>query len=119
MNINLLEDRLLVKPIEHKFTKGGLVLPDSAKQDAKSVFNMVEGIVVLTGPGRPTSTGERMKMSIGEGDLVYYPAHLAGPIEIEDEKFVILNEPVVIAYTKRADWKKEDVDGFELEQNPN
>ena len=105
MNINLLDDRVLVEPIERKFTKGGLILPPGAGD--KQPFVMKDGIVIKVGPGKVSATGERVKMTLAEGDLVYYPANLAGPVEIDGKAYVILNENGVIAFTKKKDIEED------------
>ena len=106
----MLDDRLLIKTIERKFTKGGLVLPASAQNDKKSVFNMKEGIVVKAGPGRYTTSGVKSDMTVGVGDYVYYPGHLAGPLEIEGEQYVVINESTLIAYTKKENISPDQIE---------
>ena len=62
-----LADRLVVKPIEREeVTKGGIVLPDTAKEKPQ------EGKVLAVGPGRLSDDGKRIAMDIKVGDIVVY-----------------------------------------------
>ena len=62
-----LADRLVVKPIEQEeVTKGGIVLPDTAKEKPQ------EGKVLAVGPGRLSEEGKRVPMGVKVGDIVIY-----------------------------------------------
>jgi len=87
-----LADRLIVKPIEReKVTKGGIYLPDTAKEKPQ------EGEVVAVGPGRLSEDGKRIAMDIKVGDIVIYAKYGAAEIKVDDAELIILRESDVLA----------------------
>ncbi len=87
-----LADRLVVKPIEREeVTKGGIVLPDTAKEKPQ------EGEVMAVGPGRLTDDGKRIPMDIKVGDRVIYAKYGGTEIKVDDEELVILRESDILA----------------------
>ena len=87
-----LADRLIVKPIEREeMTKGGIYLPDTAKEKPQ------EGEVIAVGPGRLSEDGKRIAMDIKVGDRVIYAKYGGTEIKIEDEELIILRESDVLA----------------------
>jgi len=87
-----LADRLVVKPIEKEdVTKGGIVLPDTAKEKPQ------EGKVLAVGPGRLSEDGKRIAMEVKVGDIVVYAKYGGTEIKIEDEELIILRESDILA----------------------
>jgi len=87
-----LADRLVVKPTEREeVTKGGIVLPDTAKEKPQ------EGKVLAVGPGRLSDDGKRIAMDVKVGDRVIYAKYGGTEIKIEDEELVILRESDILA----------------------
>ncbi len=87
-----LADRLVVKPIEREeVTKGGIVLPDTAKEKPQ------EGEVLAVGPGRLSEDGKRIAMDIKVGDIVLYAKYGGTEIKIDGEEMMILRESDVLA----------------------
>ncbi len=87
-----LADRLVVKPIEREeVTKGGIVLPDTAKEKPQ------EGKVLAVGPGRLSEDGKRIAMDVKVGDVVIYTKYGGTEIKIDDEELVILRESDILA----------------------
>ncbi|UCB43919.1 MAG: co-chaperone GroES [Dehalococcoidales bacterium] len=85
-------DRLVVKPIEkEEVTKGGIVLPDTAKEKPQ------EGKVLAVGPGRLSDDGKRLAMDVSVGDIVIYAKYGGTEIKIDDEELVILRESDILA----------------------
>ena len=85
-------DRLVVKPIEkEEVTKGGIVLPDTAKEKPQ------EGKVLAVGPGRLSDDGKRLAMDVSVGDIVIYAKYGGTDIKIDDEELVILRESDILA----------------------
>lgn len=93
-----LADRLVVKPIaREEVTKGGIVLPDTAKEKPQ------EGEVLAVGPGKMTEEGKRIPMDLKVGDIVLYSKYGGTEIKIEGEEVMILRESDVLAvHTKKA-----------------
>jgi len=91
-------DHLVVKPIEkEEVTKGGIFLPDTAREKPQ------EGEVVAVGPGRLTEDGKRVAMEVKVGDIVIYTKYGGTEIKIDDEELIILRESDILA--KKADRK--------------
>ncbi len=87
-----LADRLVVKPIEREeVTKGGIVLPDTAKEKPQ------EGKVLAVGPGRLSDDGKRIAMEVKVGDRVIYAKYGGTEIKDNDEELIILEEKQVLA----------------------
>jgi len=87
-----LADRLVVRPIEREeVTRGGIVLPDTAKEKPQ------EGEVLAVGPGRLSEDGKRIPMDIKVGDIVIYARYGGTEIKIEDEELIILRESDILA----------------------
>ncbi len=88
-----LGDRLVVKPIEkEEVTKGGIILPDTAKEKPQ------EGEVIAVGPGRLSDDGkQRIPMDVKVGDVVIYAKYGGTEIKIDDEELVILRESDILA----------------------
>jgi chaperonin GroES len=92
VKIQPLADRLLVKPIEREeVTKGGIVLPDTAKEKPQ------EGEVLAVGPGRLSEDGKRIPMDIKVGDIVVYARYGGTEIKVDDEELMILRESDILA----------------------
>ena len=85
-------DRLVVKPIEREeVTKGGIFLPDTAKEKPQ------EGKVLAVGPGRLSEDGKRIAMDIKVGDIVVYSKYGGTELKIDDEEVIILRESDILA----------------------
>jgi chaperonin GroES len=92
MSIKPLSDRILIKAIdEEEVKKGGIIIPDTAKEKPQ------RGEVIATGPGRLTDTGERLAMEVNKGDQVLYGKYSGTEVGIEDDQFIILRETDVLA----------------------
>jgi chaperonin GroES len=87
-----LGDRVVVKPMEREeVTKGGIVLPDTAKEKPQ------EGKVLAVGPGRLSDDGKRVAMDIKVGDVVLYVKYGGTEVKIDAEELIILRESDILA----------------------
>ena len=87
-----LADRVIVQPIEREeVTRGGIVLPDTAKEKPQ------EGKVLAVGPGRLSEDGKRIAMDIAVGDIVVYTRYGGTEIKVEGEELIILRESDILA----------------------
>ena len=87
-----LGDRLVVKPMESEVvTKGGIILPDTAKEKPQ------EGKVVAAGPGRLSEDGKRIAMEVKVGDVVLYVKYGGTEIKIDGEEMIVLRESDILA----------------------
>lgn len=87
-----LGDRVVVKAIEREeVTRGGIYLPDTAKEKPQ------EGRVVSVGPGRVLDNGDRSKMELKEGDRVIYAKYAGTEFKLDGEDLLILRESDILA----------------------
>jgi chaperonin GroES len=87
MNIRPLGDRVVVKLIEaEQTTKGGIILPDTAKEKPQKAK------VLAVGTGRILDNGTRVPLDVREGDLVVFSKYGGTEIKIEGEDYLIVNE---------------------------
>ncbi len=92
VKIQPLADRVIVKPIEkEEVTKGGIIIPDTAKEKPQ------EGEVLAIGPGRLGEDGNRIAMDVKVGDGVFYSKYGGTEIKVENEELVILHESDILA----------------------
>ena len=91
VNLTPLHDRVVVKRIEEKESiKGGIIIPDSAKEKQQ------EGEVIAVGAGR-REKGERVPLDVKVGDRVLFGKYSGTEIKIEDEELLILREEEILA----------------------
>jgi chaperonin GroES len=92
MNVRPLHDRLLVRRIEEKETvKGGIIIPDSAKEKPQ------EGEVIAVGNGKILENGTKVPMDVKVGDKVLFGKYSGTDIKIEGQEYLILHESDVLA----------------------
>ncbi|MGA2667325.1 MAG: co-chaperone GroES [Ignavibacteria bacterium] len=95
MNLKPLGDRVVVKPKEpEEVTKGGIILPDTAKEKP------MEGEIVAVGAGRIADDGKKINMELKVGDKVLYGKYSGTEIKINDEEYLIMRESDVYAIIK-------------------
>jgi len=86
-----LDDRVLIEPAEaEETTRGGIVLPDTAKEKPQ------RGKVVAVGPGKLNDDGKRAPLSVKVGDVVVYGRYAGTEIKLDGEPFVICRESDVL-----------------------
>ncbi len=91
MKIRPLHDRILVKRLEEKeVTKGGIIIPDSAKEKP------VEGKIVAAGKGKVNENGEVKPLEVKEGDRILFGKYAGTEIKIEGEEFLMMREDDVL-----------------------
>jgi chaperonin GroES len=94
MKLRPLHDRILVKRIEPAdVVKGGIIIPDSAKEKPQ------EGKVVAVGNGKILENGNRLEMSVKEGDTILFGKYSGSEVKIDGEEYLILREDDVLAVT--------------------
>jgi len=87
-----LADRVLVKPIQaEEKTKGGIVLPDTAKEKPQ------EGEVIAVGSGRVLDNGTKLAPEIKVGDRVLYSKYSGSEIKIDGDEHLIIRESDILA----------------------
>ena len=94
MNVNIrpLHDRVLVKRLEQQEqVRGGIIIPDTAKEKPQ------EAEVIAVGPGKLTDDGKRAAMDVQAGDRVLMGKYSGSEIKYEDNDYVILREDEILA----------------------
>lgn len=87
-----LGDRVVISPAKREeVSKGGIVLPDTAKEKPQ------EGEVIAIGPGKMTDDGKRIPMDLKVGDVVIYAKYAGTEIKIEDEELIVVRESDILA----------------------
>jgi chaperonin GroES len=91
-----LADRVVVKPIQaEEKTKGGIVLPDTAKDKPQ------EGEVIAVGTGRILDNGTKLPLEVKVGDRVVYSKYSGSEIKIDGEEYLIIRESDVLAIRQK------------------
>lgn len=87
-----LADRVVIKPSdEEEVTKGGLILPDTAKEKPQ------EGKVMAVGPGRLDDSGKRIALEVKVGDKVVYSKYAGTEFTEDDDELLIVRESDILA----------------------
>jgi chaperonin GroES len=87
MKLRPLGDRILVKAVEEKETKkGGIIIPDTAKEKPQ------EGKVIAVGPGKVNEQGQRVAMTLKAGDTILYGKYAGSEVKIDGEEYMIMQE---------------------------
>ena len=90
--IKPLGDRVVIKPLpKEEVSKGGIVLPDTAKEKPQ------EGKIIAVGPGKLSEDGKRMAMEVKVGDKVIYSKYAGTEFKLDDEEVVIMRESDILA----------------------
>ena len=85
MSLRPLHDRILVRRIDAaEQAKGGIIIPDTAKEKPQ------EGVVIAIGPGEYNHRGERLELDVSAGDKVLYGKYSGTTVEVNGEKLLIL-----------------------------
>ncbi len=92
MKVQPLGDRVLVKPLEEKeVSKGGIIIPDTAKEKPQ------EGEVVALGTGKLDDDGKKIPFNVKKGDKVLMPKYGGTEVKINDEEYQIVREEDILA----------------------
>ena len=96
MELKPLGSRVIISPVEEeKTTESGIVIPETAEKERP-----VKGKVLSVGPGKVTDSGERIPVSVREGDMVLFKKYGPDEIEIEGEKYLVADEEDILAVIK-------------------
>ena len=92
MKIKPLADRVVIKSLEGvEKTKGGIYVPDTAKEKPQ------EGEIVAVGPGRMTDDGKLIKPAVKVGDRILYGKYSGTEVTIDEEEYLIVKESEILA----------------------
>jgi chaperonin GroES len=92
MKVKPLADRVLVKPQEEtEVKKGGIIIPDTAKEKPQ------QGEVVAVGPGKVTESGQKVPMEVKKGDTILYGKYSGTEVTVEGQDYLIMRESDILA----------------------
>jgi len=97
MTVRPLHDRILIKRIEEKESiKGGIIIPDSAKEKPQ------EGQVIAVGNGKKTEEGKVIPLDVKAGDRILFGKYSGTEIKLDDQEYLILREDEVLGVLEAA-----------------
>jgi len=92
MNVKPLADRVLVKPLEaEEKTKGGIIIPDNAKEKPQ------KGEVIAVGSGKVAENGQKIAMELKKGDSVLYGKYSGTEVTVDGVEYLIVKESDILA----------------------
>ncbi len=92
MQVKPLADRVVVKPFEEtEMKKGGIIIPDTAKE------KLMQGKIIEVGLGRMTDDGKKIPPEVKKGDKVLYGKYSGTEVSIADEEYLIMRESDIFA----------------------
>lgn len=97
MKVKPLQDRILVERVEEETKKGGIIIPDTAKEKPQ------QGKVVAVGPGRMGEDGKRIPIGIKKGDYILFGKYTGTEVNIGDKEYLIMREDDVLAIIERKE----------------
>lgn len=95
MKIKPLQDRILVERIEEEVKKGGIIIPDTAKEKPQ------QGKVIAVGAGRIDEKGNRIPMEVKKGDYILFGKYAGNEIRLDDKEYLIMREDDVLAIIEK------------------
>jgi chaperonin GroES len=96
MNIRPLQDRVIVKRLEEEQkTKGGIIIPDTAKEKP------IEGEVVAAGKGKVTEDGKLLPLDVKVGDRVLFSKYGGTEIKVDGEEYLIMREDDILGIVEK------------------
>ena len=96
-NIKPLHDRVILKRIEEgEQVRGGIIIPDSAKEKPQ------EGEVIAVGDGKRNDAGERIPLDVSAGDRVLFGKYSGSEIKIDGDEYLIMREDEILGVIERA-----------------
>ncbi len=101
MKVRPLHDRILIKRIEEKESvKGGIIIPDTAKEKP------MEGEVVAVGNGKILENGQKLALEVKPGDRILFGKYAGTEIKLEGEEYLIIREDEVLGIITEAGREK-------------
>lgn len=96
MKIRPLHDRVLVKRLsEEEKTKGGIIIPDTAKEKP------IQGKIVAVGNGKKTDDGKLIPLDVKEGDTILFSKYSGNEIKIDGEEYLIMQESEILGIVEK------------------
>ena len=96
MKIKPLHDHILVERIEEEVKKGGIIIPDTAKEKPQ------QGKVIAIGGGRKDEKGNRIPLEVKKGDTILFGKYAGTEMKIEDKEYLIIREDDVLGIVEKT-----------------
>ncbi len=95
MKIKPLHDHILVERIEEEIRKGGIIIPDTAKEKPQ------QGKVIAVGEGKRDEKGNRIAMDVKKGDIILFGKYSGNEIKIEENEYLIIREEDILGIIEK------------------
>ena len=95
MTIKPLHDHILAERIEEEVKKGGIIIPDTAKEKPQ------QGKVIEVGDGRRDDKGNRIPLDVKKGDIILFGKYAGSEVKIEDKEYLIIREDDVLGIIQK------------------
>jgi chaperonin GroES len=96
MKIRPLQDRVIVKRLEEEQkTKGGIIIPDTAKEKP------IEGKIVAVGKGKVADDGKLIKLDVKEGDKILFSKYGGTEVKIDGQEYLIMREDDILGVIEK------------------
>ena len=96
MKVRPLHDRLIVKRLEEEDkTKGGIIIPDTAKEKP------IEGKVIAAGEGRLNKDGKKIPMEVKTGDRILFAKYAGTEVKMDGQEYLMMKEDDVLAVIEK------------------
>jgi chaperonin GroES len=96
MKIRPLYDHILVERIEEEVKKGGIIIPDTAKEKPQ------QGKVIAVGSGRRDEKGNRISLEVKKGDIILFGKYAGTEVKIEDNECLIIREDDILGIIEKT-----------------
>jgi len=96
MKIRPLQDRVIVERMaEEEKTKGGIIIPDTAKEKP------MEGKVIAVGKGKTTEDGKLLKLDVKAGDVILFSKYAGTEVKIDGKEYLIMREDDILGIVEK------------------
>jgi chaperonin GroES len=96
MKIRPLQDRVIVERLaEEEKTKGGIIIPDTAKEKP------MEGKVIAVGKGKTTEDGKLIKLDVKAGDLILFSKYAGTEVKVDGKEYLIMREDDILGIVEK------------------
>jgi len=96
MKIRPLYDHILVERIEEEVKRGGIIIPDTAKEKPQ------QGKVIAVGNGRKDEKGNRIPLEVKKGDIILFGKYAGTEVKIEDGEYLIIREDDILGIVEKT-----------------
>lgn len=96
MKVRPLYDHILVERVEEEVKKGGIIIPDTAKEKPQ------QGKVIAVGSGRRDEKGNKLTMEVKKGDIILFGKYAGTEVKIDDNDYIIIREDDVLGIIEKT-----------------